>query len=163
MKKTRELAYIAVYAAMFVVLDRVQIYRLPNGGSINLSTIALLLASYHLGWKAGLVAGLTANLLLFVTGSLHYYGLVSLFFDYLIPYTILGGSSFFKNYGYFYSGILITGLIRLASSTFSGIVVWDTEFWASLGYNATYIIPVIIIDLLAVPAIYKAIQPVIDK
>lgn len=162
--KTRDLVYMALYAAMFVVLDLVTIWRMPQGGSINLSSIALLLASYHLGWKKGAICGLVANGLLYVTGSMNFYGsIISLFFDYLFAYTAYGFASLFPNAKYFYSGIVITSLIRLACSTFSGCVAWETPLWASLGYNAEYIIPVMVIDMVVVPLIFEKLKPIINK
>lgn len=162
--KTRDLVYMALYAAMFIVFDLITLWRMPQGGSVNLSSIALLLASYHLGWKKGAISAIIANGLLYVTGSMNFYGsIISLFFDYLFAYTAYGFASLFPNIKYFYSGILITSLIRLACSTFSGCVAWETPFWASLAYNAEYIIPVMIIDLIAVPLIYEKLKPVVNK
>ena len=162
--KTRDLVYMALYAAMFVVLDLVTIWRMPQGGSINLSSIALLLASYHLGWKKGAICGLVANGLLYVTGSMNFYGsIISLFFDYLFAYTAYGFASLFPNVKYFYSGIVITSRIRLACSTFSGCVAWGTPLWASLGYNAEYIIPVMVIDMVVVPLIFEKLKPIVNK
>ncbi len=154
----------ALYAALFVVFDNITLFRMANGGSVNLSSVALLLASYHLGWKNGLISALVANLLLYVTGSMNFYGsVVSLFFDYLFAYCAYGLASLFPNFKYFYSGILITNLIRLACSTFSGCVAWETPLWGSITYNASYIIPVCILDLIIVPLVYEAIKPVINK
>ncbi len=162
--KTRDLVYMALYAAMFVALDYVTLFRMPQGGSINLSSIALLLASYHLGWKKGACCGLVANLLLYAIGSMNFYGsIISLFFDYIFAYTAYGLASLFPNAKYFYSGIVITSLIRLACSTFSGCVAWETPLLASLGYNAEYIIPVMIIDMIIVPLVYEKLKPVINK
>ena len=162
--KTRDLVYMALYAALFVVLDQITLFRMPQGGSINLSTIALLLASYHFGWKKGVIVGLVANGLLYVTGSMNFYGsVISLFFDYLFAYTAYGLASLFPNVSYLYTGIIITSLIRLACSTFSGCVAWETPFWASLAYNAEYILPVMAIDAIAVPIIYEKLKPIIKK
>lgn len=171
MKKTtttRDLVFMAMYAAMFVVLDRltdmVPMFAMPQGGKLNLGTIALLLASYHLGWQKGLITGLVANGLLYVTGSMNFYGsVISLVFDYLLAYTGYGLASLFPNWKLLFSGIIITNLFRLACSTFSGCVAWETEFWASLAYNANYIIPTLIVDAIVVPLIYRAVQPVINR
>ncbi len=165
---TRDLVYMALYAAMFVVLDRitdmVSILAMPQGGKLNLGTIALLLASYHLGWHKGLVVGIVANGLLYVTGSMNFYGsVISLFFDYLFAYTAYGLAELFPNYKHLYLGIIVTNLIRLACSTFSGCVAWETELWASLAYNANYILPTMVVDLIAVPLLYNSLKPVMKK
>lgn len=170
MKKftTRDLVFMALYAAMFVVLDRitdaVPMFAMPQGGKLNLGTVALLLASYHLGWGKGAIVGLVANGLLFVTGSMNFYGsVISLLFDYIFAYTAYGFASMFPNYGVVFTGVIIANLIRLACSTFSGCVAWETEFWASLSYNASYIIPTLVLDAVVVPLLYKALKPVIGN
>lgn len=165
---TRDLVYMALYAAMFVVLDRVtdmfSLFAMSQGGKLNLGTIALLLASYHLGWKKGLFVGAAANVLLYVTGSMSFYGsVVSLFFDYIFAYTAYGLASLFPNYKHLYTGIIITNLVRLALSTFSGCVAFEVELWASLAYNANYMIPTMIVDAIIVPLLYNALKPIISK
>ncbi|MBR2792798.1 MAG: energy-coupled thiamine transporter ThiT [Erysipelotrichaceae bacterium] len=162
--KTRDLVYMALYAALFIALDQITLFRMPQGGSINLSSIALLLASYHFGWKKGALVALVANGLLYVTGSMNFYGsVISLFFDYIFAYTAYGFASLFPNISHFYTGIVITSLIRLACSTFNGCVAWETPFWASLAYNAEYILPVAAIDVILVPIIFEKLKPVLRK
>lgn len=165
---TRDIVYMALYAALFVALDFVtntfNLFAMPQGGHLGLGTIALILASYHLGWKKGVIVCLASNLLMYITGSMNFYGsVISLFFDYIIAYTAYGLSSMFPNIKYFYSGIIITSLIRLACSTFSGIAAFGSPFMASLTYNAGYIIPTLIVDAIAVPLLYERLKPVFKK
>ncbi len=164
-QKMKNLVYIALYGALFVVLDFIantfNLFVMPQGGRLALGTIALLLASYHLGWKNGVVVCVVAVFLMLVTGSVNYYGMFSFLFDYLFAYAAYGLSSMFPNYKKLYSGIIITSLIRLAFSTVSGIVVWETPFWGSLTYNASYIIPTMIMDLIFVPLLHEKITPLL--
>jgi thiamine transporter len=165
---TRDIVYMALYAAIFVVLDYLtnllNLFRMPQGGALSIGTVALLLASYHLGWKKGVVVCLVAVGLMFAIGSISYYGIVSFLLDYLLAYAAYGFASLIPNWGkYFYTGILVTSLVRLAFSTISGVVVWETGWWASLVYNASYMIPTMIVDLILVPLLVQALQPVIRK
>ena len=165
---TRDLVFMALYAALFVVLDFVtntfDLFAMPQGGHLGLGTIALLLASYHLGWQKGAIVCLVSNVLLYITGSMNFYGsVISLFFDYIIAYTGYGFASRFPNVRYFFSGILITSLFRLACSTFSGVAAFGSPLGASLVYNAGYIIPTMIVDLIVVPLLYYRIKPLIKK
>ena len=54
-QKIRKIAYMGMYLALYFVLDwlthTVPLFKMPQGGSLGLSVLALLLASYHLGWK----------------------------------------------------------------------------------------------------------------
>lgn len=161
------LVHIALYGALFVVLDFIantfNLFVMPQGGRLSLGTIALLLASYHLGWKKGVVVCVVAVILMLVTGSVNYYGMFSFLFDYLLAYGAYGLSSLVPNYKKLYCGIIITSLIRLAFSTISGIVVWQTPFWGSLTYNGSYIIPTMLMDLIIVPLLYEKLAPLFKK
>lgn len=164
-QKIKGLVYIALYGALFVVLDFIantfNLFVMPQGGRLALGTIALILSSYHLGWKKGVVVCVVAVILMLVTGSVNYYGMFSFLFDYLLAYAVYGLSSLFPNYKKLYCGIIVTSLIRLAFSTISGIVVWETPFWGSLSYNASYIIPTMIMDLIIVPLLHEKITPLL--
>ncbi|HPW54041.1 MAG TPA: energy-coupled thiamine transporter ThiT [Erysipelotrichaceae bacterium] len=157
----------ALYGALFVVLDFIantfNLFVMPQGGRLSLGTIALILASYHLGWKEGVVVSVVSVFLMLVTGSVNYYGMFSFLFDYLLAYAVYGLSSVFPNYKKLYCGIIVTSLIRLAFSTLSGIVVWEVPFWGSLSYNASYIIPTMIMDLIIVPLLYEKLVPLFKK
>ena len=113
----------------------------PNGGSLGVSVIPLLMASYHLGWQKGTVVAVLSILLQYVTGPMYTPDLVGFLLDYFFAFSVYGLASLFPNYKWFYSGVLVTNLVRLICSTLSGILVWETAPWASLVYNATYMIP----------------------
>ncbi|NLW15777.1 MAG: hypothetical protein GX038_05955, partial [Erysipelothrix sp.] len=59
MKKTRDLTLMAVYIALYVVLEWatgfIPILSMPQGGKVGISAIPLILASYQLGVRKGLV------------------------------------------------------------------------------------------------------------
>ena len=52
--KIRTMAYMALYAALYIVLkyvgNLIPFLDMPNGGSIELELIAVFIASYHLGF-----------------------------------------------------------------------------------------------------------------
>ena len=166
MKKltTKTLAVMALYCAMFVVLDRISdllnLFQMPSGGKLNFGPIALLMCSYHLGWKNGLLVGIVSVFLQLAIGSVGFYGIWSFLLDYLIAYAAYGLAELFPNYKYFYSGILVTSLIRLASSTLSGTLLWETPLWGSLVYNASYLVPTTICALLIVPLICERLKKI---
>ncbi len=132
---------------------------MPQGGKLSLSSIGLLLASYHLGVKKGLAVCAISIALFAVTGSITYYGIVSLLLDYVLGYLSYGLASAFP----WYSGILITNAMRLLFSTLAGVWVWESEFMASLEYNASYLIPTAIVGMIIVPLVHAKLLPLIDK
>ncbi|WP_072686111.1 energy-coupled thiamine transporter ThiT [Holdemania sp. Marseille-P2844] len=164
---TKDLVYMALYAALFIVLDvavnTLGILQMPNGGSLGVSVIPLLMASYHLGWQEGTVVAVLSILLQYVTGPMYTPDLIGFLLDYFFAFSVYGLASLFPNYKWFYSGVLITNLVRLISSTLSGILVWETAPWASLVYNATYMIPTTILCLVLLPLVMPRIKPLMNK
>lgn len=160
--KTETLAIMALYCALFVVLDRISdalnLFQMASGGKLNFGPIALLMCSYHLGFKNGLLIGVVSVFLQLVIGSVKFYGIYSFLLDYMIAYAVYGIASLFPNYKYFYSGIIITSLIRLMSSTLSGILLWESPFWASLTYNASYMVPTTICVIIVVPLLCERLR-----
>ena len=55
----KDLVTIALYLALFMVVDAfintLPFLQMPQGGSLGVSTVVLLIASYHLGAKKGLI------------------------------------------------------------------------------------------------------------
>ena len=157
----------ALYAALFIVLDvavnTLGILQMPNGGSLGVSVIPLLMASYHLGWQKGTVVAVLSILLQYVTGPMYTPDLIGFLLDYFFAFSVYGLASLFPNYKWFYSGVLVTNLVRLISSTLSGILVWETAPWASLVYNATYMIPTTILCLVLLPLVMPRIKPLMNK
>ena len=164
---TKDLVYMALYAALFIVLDvavhTLGMLQMPNGGSLGVSVSPLLMASYHLGWQKGTVVAVLSILLQYVTGPMYTPDLVGFLLDYFFAFSVYGLASLFPNYKWFYSGVLVTNLVRLICSTLSGILVWETAPWTSLVYNATYMIPTAILCLVLLPLVMPRIKPLMNK
>ncbi len=169
MKKieTKTIAMMAIYCAVFVILDRVSdalnLFKMASGGKLNFGPLALLVCSYHLGWVKGTMVSVTSVFLQLVIGSVSWYGIASFLLDYLIAYSAYGLASLFPNKGYFYSGIFITSAIRLLSSTLAGVFLWETPFWASLSYNASYMVPTTVCAVILVPLLCERLKPLFEK
>ena len=120
----RDLVLMAFYVALFMVLDTfintLPMLQMPNGGSLGVSTLALLLASYHLGWKKGLAVAIVSVFAQFITGPMYTPTLIGFLLDYLLAFAAYGLASLFPNFGYFYTGVLVTNFIRFVCSTISG-------------------------------------------
>ena len=163
----RDIAYMGMYLALFMVFDwlsnTLNLFRMPNGGSLGLGVIPLLVCSYHLGWKKGTAVCLLSVLLMFMTGKVYFiqnsdgFSQFEIFLQFMLEYPIAFGiyglASLFPNFGKFYSGVAISNLIRLAIHTVAGVVYWFTPWWGSFTYNAWYMIPTMIMCLILVPII----------
>ena len=73
----KTIAFMAIYMALYVALkmvgNMIPFLQMPNGGSIELELIPLMIASYHLGWKYGVLCGLASFLLTIVLGFPMYF------------------------------------------------------------------------------------------
>lgn len=171
MKKTnlsvKDLVTMAFYLALFMIFDAfvntLPFFQMPQGGSLGISTVVLLIASYHLGFKKGLIVSVLSVLLQFVTGRMYILGFTQFCLDYLIAFGAYGFACLFPNYKEFYSGVLITNCIRFISSTISGVVFYNTTLAASIIYQAWYMVPTTIVGLIFVPLLYKALSPRIKE
>ena len=155
MSKTKDLTFMAMYLALFYVLDfianQLQLFKMKK-------IIALLLASYHLGWKKGTVVALMSVLLQFMTGQMYIVSPMQFVLEYLLAFGIYGMSSFLPNIRFVYTGIIVTNLLRLAFHTIAGVLYWETALFASFSYNAWYMIPTMLVCLVMVPLLHKRIK-----
>lgn len=156
---TRDVAFVGMYLALFYVLDVISnivpLFKMPNGGTLSLSSLALLLASYKMGWKLGTLTSVLSVLVQFVSGQMYILGPVQFLLDYLIAFSVYGIACLFPNWKWFYSGVLITNAVRFISSWISGVVFYGLNWSGSALYQATYMIPTLILDLILVPLLIK--------
>lgn len=169
---TKQLVFSGVAMALATVTSEIKFARLPFGGSVTLfSMLFIVLIGYWYGAAAGLMTGFAYGLLQFVLDPV-FYTPFQLLVDYPLAFGALGLSGFFCNrkhgliIGYvvgvfiryvfaFLSGVLFFGAYASDQSPI-GIIVY------SLGYNATYIVPEVIVTLilLAIPAVSDAMKRV---
>ena len=90
-------------------------------------------------------------------------GFTQFLLDYFIAFSVYGLACLFPNYKYFYSGVLITNVIRFISSTISGVVFYKTTWMGSIIYQAWYMVPTTIIGLILVPLLMKSLAPRMKK
>ena len=162
------LAEIAIFAAIGFVLDLIANFItrfFPNGGSIGIAMIAVIIITYRRGIIPGFITGLLMGLLDMTDG---YYAIADTFFkvffqigfDYLFGYAFVCVCGFIiplckKNFILFTTiGAFIGGMGKYLSHFLSGIFFWP-EFpnqpflervWYSIGYNGSYMIPSIILS-----------------
>ncbi len=143
---------IAVFSSLAIVLDYVcgLIKIGPNGGSINIAMLPILIVSYRWKAKGGLISGLLVGTIQLIWAS-SIINPIQAILDYVLSYTVIGLSGLFyhnidnlkkfKKNLILIIGAIISILIRLCIATISGIVFWQTPFTASLIYNISYLLP----------------------
>lgn len=109
----KTIAFMAIYMALYIALkmvgNMIPFLQMPNGGSIELELIPLMIASYHLGWKYGVLCGLASFLLTIVLGfPMYFVQPIQILLDYVLPISIVGMVSLFKPFEHASKPIVLT-------------------------------------------------------
>ncbi len=177
---TKRLVISAMFIAISIVLNEITPIKLPVGGSVTpFSMVPLALLGWHYGLSWGLTCGATMGVLDMIVGGLENFSYVAgipayltlFFLDYFVAYGIMGISGIFKgkikNDGVALSlGAGLACTLRLLCHFITGVTIWAdytdgfASVWAySLSYNASYMVPEIIITVIGVLAIAN-IKPI---
>ncbi|MBR5157285.1 MAG: energy-coupled thiamine transporter ThiT [Clostridia bacterium] len=162
MKKTRQITEIAMAVALAVVCSFIKVWEMPQGGSIALTMIPVLLISFRCGALSGIVAGALYGTISAMLSGVIYHPM-SILLDYVLAFGLLGVAGFFKKntpgiilgsclgvFGRFLSS-LISGAVLFASYAPEGQNPWIY----SLIYQSTYMIPELIICVCVLLLIYS--------
>lgn len=168
-KRVLLMVEIAIFAALGFVLDFIA-FRMPQGGSVSLVMIPIVLMAFRRGIVAGVGTGLLVGLLQIVTGFISVaplsFGFVvmQVILDYLLAYGVVGLAAVMrgryleaaraKKTGKIIAivalGVLIGSFLRYVIHVITGILFFGmfaegNVFVYSAVYNATYMIPVAIV------------------
>lgn len=167
--KLTQLTQIAVMTALAVILDKLVIYQLPQGGGISLAMLPLLLISFRNGIKAGLLTGFLTGLIQLFFGG-YFLNVFQVICDYLLAYAAVGLAGFVpvlatspkERMIRLAFGSVIGGLGRLFFHTLSGIIFYgdfapdNMPVWQyALTYNASYMVPSTLLALLILILLYS--------
>lgn len=180
MKKTeiRFITEVAILSALGLALDYlggvISGFIWPQGGSISLVLVPIVVMAYRWGLKGGLLTGFiigSIQILWAGSGAIHP---VQVFMDYIAAYTLVGLAGVFtkkiktteKEARLYYVnlGVFIGGMIRTIIHIISGIIFFIKPASAkdilpsivgSSVYNLGYMVPTIILTAIAVTLIVK--------
>lgn len=178
---TRKLTDSAILIAIGTALSLIS-FKGPwalGGGITICSMLPLVMIAQRYGTKWGILSSLVYSLLQLVLGlnqvqyaptALSAAAIVAL--DYIIAFSVIGFSACFNKVvkdrkRSIVIGIIFTFMLRFLCHFVSGLVVWEVIFpnelgWApavwSLAYNASYMIPEIIITSLVALLLYNPLK-----
>ncbi|MEA4882103.1 MAG: energy-coupled thiamine transporter ThiT [Clostridia bacterium] len=153
------IAEVGVAAALSVVLGKIAVYRMPQGGSVSLEMAPILFLAFYRGVRSGVLAGLVSGLAeLFIGATIVHPVQAAL--DYPVAFAVLGLAPWLS----LGSGVLrtVTGTIaatalRYLAHVVSGVVFFaqyapeGTPVWRySAVYNATFLGPKLLVSLVVV-------------
>ncbi|MBQ1950718.1 MAG: energy-coupled thiamine transporter ThiT [Clostridia bacterium] len=158
----------ALMIAVAAVLSLVKVLELPYGGSVTAcSALPILLVAYRHGTGWGLFTGFTFSLIQLLLGLSNVSYMTTplsvmavIMLDYVVAFMVLGLGGVFRSPARSQGkalvwGALLTGLLRYVCHVIAGCTVWaglsiptKAAFLYSLAYNATYMIPEILVTAL---------------
>jgi len=176
MKRTniRALCEGAIMVALAQVLSYVTIFpHLPNGGSITLAAFPLAVFALRFGLGKGLLASFAFGTLQLIFDSAYAWGWQSMLLDYLVAFTPLGLAGLFRGKAWgIFPGILLGQGMRFLVHFLSGITVYriyepteipgigvfDDAVLYSLVYNGCYMLPNIVLSLIAAALLFVPLK-----
>lgn len=168
----RFMVEIALYTAISLVLELLCSNFLGfawlNGGSISIACVPVLIAGYKYGLKGGLLCGALVGFIQLLW-SKYLLNPIQIGLDYIIPNLVCGlvgvvggivantNNTKVKRITFIAISIVLVFILRIASTTISGVLFWEFSFWASLGYNATYDLLSCVFDIiLVIPLVFNS-------
>lgn len=141
--------------------------KLPNGGSVSLSLLPIFIFAFRRGAVGGALVGFTYSIINLLIDGFFHWG--SIFFDYLIPYALVGliAGLFMKKaqagkIGYTMLAIFLGGAARWLCHSFSGILFFaeyipadaNAFVYTFITYNGVYMAINIILNMLIISVIH---------
>lgn len=168
----RFMVEIALYTAISLVLEILCSnffgFAWLNGGSISIACVPIFVAGYKYGLKGGLLTGVLVGFIQ-LPWSKYLLNPLQVGLDYVIPNVVCGlvgvvgglvantNNTKVNRIIFITVSIVLAFVLRIASTTLSGVLFWETPFWASLVYNGTYdSISCVLSILLVIPLVFNS-------
>lgn len=173
--KLSTLSEVAIFSAIALVFDKLPLFTMPQGGSVSLVMLPILLVALRHGLMTGLlIGGIVGTIQLFYGG--YFLNIFQVFLDYGLSYAGIGLAGLVaplltKHKDLKQATLVISmagllgGSIRLLATFLSGIIFYadyapvGTPVWLySFTYNIGYILPSTVIACFLLILLFKA-QP----
>lgn len=162
----------AVMVALAYVLNLIIVFKMPNGGSVTAgSMIPILLIGLRHGTRWGVTAGVLFGFLQALMAESGYIvSPVQMLIDYPVAFGVLGLAGLAANKTEWLGGMLSALAIigRFAAHVISGVIYFASyapegqNVWVySLGYNASYMVPEMIISAVLLVLLHPALRRVL--
>ena len=166
-KRLIMLVEMAMGIAIAIVLSQFRLFRMPQGGSVTLMAIPLLVIAFRWGGKAGFLTGVGTGVIRLFLGAyvIHW---AQFILDYPLAFALLGSAGFMTRQ--YYLGTTVGFSLRflchfiVGATFFASFAPEGTPVALySLIYNGTYIIPEWILALLIAPWLYRRLETAIPS
>lgn len=153
-KKTRTLCEAAIMIALAQILSYIRLYEFPNGGSIDIAMLPMLIFAIRAGISWGFGAGLVYGVLQYFLGNGIAIDWTTMIVDYLVAYAVMGlgaGIGYHFRRGGLVWGTVFGCVLRFVAHLLVGVYVWGVympesflgmpmgnPWFYSLLYNGSY-------------------------
>lgn len=159
--------------ALATVLSLIVVYKMPQGGSITAgSMVPIIFYSLRWGAKKGILAGGVFGLINFMI-SPYFYSPMQFLLDYILAYGLLGLAGIFSSKEFSIKNVILGSslgiLARAISHILAGVFFFaeyagDMNPWVYSGiYNASYLVPELIISIIVISILYKPLTNILSK
>ncbi len=171
--RIRALCEGAVFVAIAQALSYLKLYQLPNGGSVTLAMLPVLVYALRWGLGKGLVSAFAFGLLQLIFDSAYAWGWQSMLLDYLVAFTPLGLAGLFRGKAWgIFPGTLLGCAARFVVHYISGVTIYrinvPTEILGfgtfsdanvySLVYNSVYVFPSMVLVLVVAGILFVPLK-----
>lgn len=181
-KRLQFLLEVAILGAISFVLDKIG-FSMPQGGSVTLSMLPIIVMAFRWGIVGGMLTGFVSGVLQLVMGG-YVFNAIQAALDYFVAYALVGvaavtlgwllSSKAKNNKGSMVAaivvGTVIGGLLRYLIHFIGGIVFFASyapegqPVWLySLLYNASYMIPSIILSALVAALLFTSAPRLLQR
>lgn len=166
----------AILVALSFVLSLFKVAEMPFGGSITpLSMLPICLIGFRHGSKWSFSSAFVYSILQLISSNVFSWGLsplvliVCILADYIVSFTALGITGFFRNKGQkgVILGTSLAMLARFSCHYISGITIWASvdmnPLLYSLLYNGAFMLPECIFTMLGALVIFRRSKNIYNK
>jgi len=169
--QVRIMTEIGMAVALAVIFNFIPLWRMPQGGSVSLEMLPILIMALRWGAGPGMMAGAVYGLVQLALGPFIVHP-AQLVLDYPLAYMLVGLAGIFSNkinlktkgstYGWLLVAVLTGGLGRFISHFLSGIIFFaryvpeGQNLWVySAIYNISYLLPALLLSYIIIIPLTK--------
>ncbi len=169
--RIRIMTEISMAVALAVIFNFIPLWRMPQGGSVSLEMLPILIIALRWGVAPGMMTGIVYGLVQLALGPFIVHP-VQLVLDYPLPYMLVGLAGIFtgkidlkakgSTYSWLLWAVLTGGLGRFVSHFFSGVIFFaqyapegQNPWVYSAIYNVSYLLPALLLSYIIIIPLIK--------
>lgn len=152
----------AVMIALALALSQLRLFRMPQGGSVTLAMVPILVLAFRWGGRAGVMAGAGLGLLRLVLDAFVVHP-AQFILDYPLAFALVGAAGFIRSRPTL--AVIGSFAARMACHVATGVIFFASyapegtpALTYSLVYNGSFLLPELAITLVAVSLVLAALK-----